>query len=114
MATLQDVLVVPAGWHVDAAQLVVDLGTIDPMHPVETDTAEFWTADVFGLHTAVPNIAQGLQQAAQAHGSNVYGVALLHKDTPAQVCEPFGLGICRPRGVLQVARDRRVLPPPQL
>jgi hypothetical protein len=109
MATLQDLLTVPPGWHIEATQTVVDLGSVDPTTQVEVETADFWTADVFGIHTAVPNIAQGLQQAAAAHGSNVYGVALLHQDAPDPVCDPFGLGICLPGDVVQVERYRWVI-----
>jgi hypothetical protein len=109
VATLQDVLTVPAGWSIAVAQQVVDIGSIDPATHVVVDTAEFWTVDILGVTGAVPSIADGLQQAAASHGSNVYGVALLHQDASEQVCDPFGLGICLPTNVVQVERYRWVI-----
>jgi len=106
MATLQDLLAIPQGWTVAAQQEVVDLGSIDPLHPVETETVELWALDLAGIEFGTPNIVQALQQAAQQHGSNVYFVALLRKDDPDPVCDPFGIGICLPGNLVSMTRYR--------
>jgi hypothetical protein len=84
VATLQEALSVPPGWSVVDSRQIVDIRTIPTDHPVEVETVEFWGLTAFGqtinfgdVVGAMPNTGDWLQQQASAHGSNVYGVALL-------------------------------------
>lgn len=85
MATLHDALSVPPGWNVVDSRLVVDITSVPPDTQVEVENVEFWGVTVFGVPInfgdvvgAMPDTATWLQQQASAHGSNVYGTALLH------------------------------------
>jgi hypothetical protein len=84
-STLDDVLSVPSGWTVVDKRVVGDLGAVDPTHPIQIENVDFWGLTLFGqtinfgdVVGSMPDTATWLQQQAQAHGSDVYFVALLH------------------------------------
>lgn len=76
---------VPAGWTIVDQRVVGDLGSVAPDHPIQIENVDFWGLTLFGQTVnfgdvvgAMPDTATWLQQQAQAHGSDVYFVALLH------------------------------------
>lgn len=78
-----DALTVPAGWDVAHVVTVADINSIDPGATVEIETSpDFYAVSGFGFSDVisnVPSVAQQLDAAAQAYGSRVYAVILLHQ-----------------------------------